>query len=133
MNTLTMAWKDFSTNAFNFVVDKVKHGDPPSAPFLPSSGGVATVVAKQSTNITPGPEGTYLWQAEDLKEKVTVDYHFPAGQPPQLIMIKLTPSSKELQVSFNANDWTSDPLPMSAESTSTSFIQSCYIRDTPKS
>lgn len=130
-NTLNMAWNNSSTDSFNFVVTKVKHGDTPTAPPL-SSNGAATVVAKQSTNITPGPEGTYLWQSQDLQEQVTCDYHFPAGSSGQLIQITLSPS-KGLQVSFDGTNWTSDKLPKSWTSTSTTFTASCYIRDTPKS
>jgi hypothetical protein len=89
------------------------------------------VTAIQSTNVTPGPEGTYIWEAPD-GTKVTCEYHFPAGQPPQLVQVWLTPQGK-LQVSFDGETWSSDKYYISWNSSSTTETRACYIQDTPKS
>lgn len=128
-NILYMSWVSSSANTFNFVDTKTKHGDPATAsPTTLRTGGPSTVEAKQSTNVTPGAEGTYLWQSVDLKEQVTCDYHFPAGSPPQTITMTLTPSGG-VEVSRDGTNYTSSKLPMSFTANSKAFTANCFIRD----
>lgn len=129
-NVLNMQWTISSSYTFTFAVKEVKHGDTPAASPSSLSNGSATVTAKQSTNITPGPEGTYWWEFSD--SKVICDYHFPAGQPPQLIHVYLTPGDNRVQVSFDGSTWYSDKVLLSPTSHSTTEFVTCYIRDTPK-
>lgn len=131
-NTLTMKWTSQSSQGFTYAINKVKHGDIPSfTPSQLSASSPVTVSAKQSNNLSPGPEGTYTWTSVDLSVNVACDYHFPAGSKGQLIQITLKPS-KGLQISFDNQNWTSDNLEKSWTSTSTSFTANCYVRDEPK-
>ena len=131
MNVLNMQWTSSSGDTFTFEAGKVKHGDTPTASSSSlSSGGSDVVTAKQSTNVTPGPEGTYEWESPDAK--VTCEYHFPAGQPPQQIQIWLTPQGK-VEVSFDGSNWYSDKAYKSWNSTSTTQSVTCYVRGTSKS
>lgn len=128
-NVLNMAWTNECASTVKFVVIKVKHGDTPTAPPSMGSNGYGTVIAQQSTNVTPGPEGTYEWQSfDDPDQHVTCDYHYPAGPPGQLINITLNPTNK-LEVSFDGVHWASGTLPMSATSIEDKFSQPCYVRD----
>jgi hypothetical protein len=129
-NILYMNWTNECASDVKFVVIKVKHGDTPTAPSsLGGNGGSGTVIAKQSTNLGPGPEGTYQWQSvEDPDQNVTCDYHYPAGGPGQLIQITLNPTNK-LEVSFDGAHWASGKLPMSAPSVEDNFYQPCFVRD----
>lgn len=136
-NILHMSWTNGCASAVNFVVIKVKHGNTPTAPSslagTGSNGSTGTVIAEQSTNLGPGPEGTYQWRSnEDPDQYVTCDYHYPAGGPGQDIQITLDPTSK-LEVSFNGAHWASGKLPMSATSVEDNFFQPCFVRDAAKS
>lgn len=132
-NTLNMKWASSSSLTFSYAVNKVKHGDTPTFnPSTLSNGTVVTVSAKQSNNLSPGPEGKYTWNSTDLTQNVVCDYHFPAGSSDQLIQITLSPSNK-LQISFDGTNWTSNKLEQSWTSTSTTFTTTLYLRDKPVS
>ncbi|MDC0714497.1 hypothetical protein POL68_38965 [Stigmatella sp. ncwal1] len=128
-NKLTMYWMSQSSQTFSYAVNKVKHGDTPTfSPAQLSAAKPVTVTAEQSSNVTPGPEGTYTWNSVDLSVNVACDYTFPAGSSGQLIQVTLKPS-KGLQISFDGTNWTSNNLENSWTSTSTMFKVNCFVRD----
>ena len=129
-NILYMAWRNSSTDTpFNFADLKTKHGNPATAsPSSLAAGGSSTVEAEQSTNITPGAQGSYSWESVDLKESVKCDYHFPAGSPPQTVTITLNPSGGA-QVSRDGTNWTSSNLPLSWTANTKEFTVQLYIKD----
>lgn len=130
-NTLTMVWNSTSSESFTPTVNKVKHGDIPTfSSSTLSSSTSSTTSAKQSNDLSPGPEGSYTWNTVDLTENVQCDYHFPAGSSGQLITITLSPSGN-LQISFDNTNWTSSKLMNSWTSTDTTFSANLYVRDKP--
>ena len=130
-NVLTMLWSSQSSESFTYTINEVKHGDTPTFnPSQLSSSQTVTVKAAQSNNLSPGPEGKYTWNSQDLTKSVECKYHFPAGSEGQLIQITLAPS-KGLEISFDGVNWTSSKLEKSWTSTTTTFTAQLYIRYTP--
>lgn len=142
-NVLTMNWTNESAEAFSFYVEKVQHGNAPtpSPASMPAASGTTygsdAVTAEQSSNLTPGPEGEYEWQAivsTDLTLSVVCSYHFPAGSSGELVQVTLKPESSStkdgsLEVSFDGSTWSSNEIDTSWTSTGTQESVACYVRD----
>jgi hypothetical protein len=111
-NSITMTWTNQTDLTMNFHIVGWKHGEQPTASPISMSANqtLSNVVAVQSNNLSPGPEGTYTWVDTGGGTLASIDYIHPAGHGTTYVTVSCSPGleissdGKNYQPSHKFND-----------------------------